>query len=194
MAQADFTSMVGAETEGVGLPLSNTHDSEGKEFSGANPPLWLHHRPWPGKHLVGAFLLLFPLAVFTHLFPFSEAKLISCPFSGHLAALQVKLKLRTEAVSRLLGEVVAGCPVLSFWELLSAQVLIPGLIGCDREAELIFCIKPEHGGLPGGGPVVTNPPGTAGDTGSIPSLGLFHMPRGNEALVPKLLSLCTATT
>ena len=48
--------------------------------------------------------------------------------------------------------------------------------------------------FPGGGPVVKNPPGTAGDTGSIPSLGLFHMPRGNEALMPKLLSLRTATT
>ena len=48
--------------------------------------------------------------------------------------------------------------------------------------------------FPGGGPVVKNPPGTAGDTGSIPSLGLFHMPQGNEALMPKLLSLRTATT
>ena len=47
--------------------------------------------------------------------------------------------------------------------------------------------------FPGGGPGVKNPPDTAGNGGSIPSLGLFHMPRGNEALAPKLLSLRTAT-
>ena len=29
-----------------------------------------------------------------------------------------------------------------------------------------------------GGPVVKNPPGNAGDVGSIPSLGIFHMPWG----------------
>ena len=28
------------------------------------------------------------------------------------------------------------------------------------------------------GPVVKNPPGTAGDTGSIPGPGRFHVPRG----------------
>lgn len=40
---ADFTNTVGAETEGVGLPFSNTDNSKGKEFSGVNQPLWLHH-------------------------------------------------------------------------------------------------------------------------------------------------------
>ena len=30
-----------------------------------------------------------------------------------------------------------------------------------------------------GGPVVKNPPANAGDTGSIPGLGRFHMPQGN---------------
>ena len=30
-----------------------------------------------------------------------------------------------------------------------------------------------------GGPVVENPPANAGDTGSIPGPGRFHMPRGN---------------
>ena len=33
-----------------------------------------------------------------------------------------------------------------------------------------------------------NPPANEGDTGSIPGLGRFHMPRSNEAHVPKLLS------
>ena len=32
-----------------------------------------------------------------------------------------------------------------------------------------------------GGPVVENPPANAGDTGWIPSLGIFHMPQGNSA-------------
>ena len=73
----------------------------------------------------------------------------------------MKLKLRTEAVSKPRGEVVSGCPGPSLWELLSAQVLIPGPIGCDQEAELI-CIKQEHEDFPGDGPVVKNPPdGTA---------------------------------
>ena len=30
-----------------------------------------------------------------------------------------------------------------------------------------------------GGPVVENPPANAGDTGSIPGPGRFHMPLGN---------------
>ena len=38
-----------------------------------------------------------------------------------------------------------------------------------------------------GGPVVKNPPANAGDMGSIPSSGRFHMPWGN-------LSPCAATT
>ena len=33
-------------------------------------------------------------------------------------------------------------------------------------------------GLPGGS-VAKNPPTTAGDTGSIPGLGRFHMPQSN---------------
>ena len=30
-----------------------------------------------------------------------------------------------------------------------------------------------------GGPVVKNPPGNAGDTGSIPGLGKFYLPQEN---------------
>ena len=32
-----------------------------------------------------------------------------------------------------------------------------------------------------GSPVIRNPPANTGDTGSIPGLGRFHMPRGNYA-------------
>ena len=38
-----------------------------------------------------------------------------------------------------------------------------------------------------GGTVDENPPVNAGDMGSIPGLGRFHMPRGNEACVLQLL-------
>ena len=41
-----------------------------------------------------------------------------------------------------------------------------------------------------GGPVVKNPPTNAGDMGLIPGLQRFHVPRGNEAHTPQLLSLC----
>ena len=52
-------------------------------------------------------------------------------------------------------------------------------------------------GFPGGA-VVENPPANAGDTGSSPGLGRCHMPRGNWAREPQLLSLrvwslCSAT-
>ena len=46
----------------------------------------------------------------------------------------------------------------------------------------------EFGGFPGGA-VVKNPPASAGDTGSSPGPGRSHMPRGNLAHVPQLLSL-----
>ena len=42
-----------------------------------------------------------------------------------------------------------------------------------------------------GGPVVKNPPDSAGDTGLIPGLWKSRMPQGNEAYVPQLLSLCS---
>ena len=52
-------------------------------------------------------------------------------------------------------------------------------------------------GFPGGA-VVENLPANAGDTGSSPDLGRFHMPRSNWAREPQLLSLriwslCSAT-
>ena len=52
-------------------------------------------------------------------------------------------------------------------------------------------------GFPGGA-VVENLPANAGDTGSSPGLGRFHMPRSNWAREPQLLSLsiwslCSAT-
>ena len=37
--------------------------------------------------------------------------------------------------------------------------------------------------------MVGNAPANAGDTGSSPGLGRFHMPRSNEACAPQLLSL-----
>ena len=37
--------------------------------------------------------------------------------------------------------------------------------------------------------MVKNPPANAGDMGLIPGLGRSHMPRGNEAHAPQLLSL-----
>ena len=44
-----------------------------------------------------------------------------------------------------------------------------------------------------GGPVVKTPPANAGDTGSVPGLGRFHMPRDNWAGVPQLQGLGSAT-
>ena len=41
-------------------------------------------------------------------------------------------------------------------------------------------------------PVVKDLPASAGDMGLISSPGRFHMPRGNWALAPQLLSPCTA--
>lgn len=38
-----------------------------------------------------------------------------------------------------------------------------------------------------GGPVVTNLPADAENTGSISALGRSHMPQGNQARVPQLL-------
>ena len=43
-------------------------------------------------------------------------------------------------------------------------------------------------GFPGG-PVVKNPPANPGDMSLIPGLGRSHMPRGNSAWGPQLLSL-----
>ena len=42
-----------------------------------------------------------------------------------------------------------------------------------------------------GGPVDENSPASAGDTSSIPGPGRFHVPRGNSACAPQLLSLCS---
>ena len=48
--------------------------------------------------------------------------------------------------------------------------------------------KKQQRGFPGG-TVVKNPPANAGDKGSRPGLGSFHMPRSNEARAPQLLTL-----
>ena len=58
-------------------------------------------------------------------------------------------------------------------------------------------IKTTMGGFPGGA-VVENLPANAGDTGSSPGLGRFHVPRSSWARKPQLLSmrvwsLCSAT-
>ena len=51
-------------------------------------------------------------------------------------------------------------------------------------------VKPSDRGFPGGS-VVKNPPANVGDTGSIPDLGRWHMPRSNKAHAPQWLSLCS---
>ena len=51
-----------------------------------------------------------------------------------------------------------------------------------------FELREPNRGFPGGA-VVENPPVNAGDTGSSPGLGRFHMPRSNWAREPQLLSL-----
>ena len=38
------------------------------------------------------------------------------------------------------------------------------------------------------GPGIKNLSSSAGDTGSIPGLGRFHLPQGNQARVPQLLN------
>ena len=58
-------------------------------------------------------------------------------------------------------------------------------------------LKQRNRGFPGGA-VVENLPANAGDTGSSPGLGRYHMPRSNWAREPQLLSLrvwslCSAT-
>ncbi|XDA71629.1 hypothetical protein R6Z07M_001960 [Ovis aries] len=45
-------------------------------------------------------------------------------------------------------------------------------------AVLLMSPKAEPEGFPGGS-VIKNPPGNAGDTGSIPGLGISHMLRSN---------------
>ena len=60
-----------------------------------------------------------------------------------------------------------------------------------------FVFKEYPPGFPGGA-VVENLPANAGNTGSRPGLGRFHMPRSNWAREPQLLSLrvwslCSAT-
>ena len=62
---------------------------------------------------------------------------------------------------------------------------------------LFLVLKTQQEGFPGGA-VVENLPANAGDTGSSPGLGRFHMPRSNWAAEPQLLSLhiwslCSAT-
>ena len=49
----------------------------------------------------------------------------------------------------------------------------------SRHYEFTDIKSDEHVDFPGG-PVVKNPPASAGDTGSIPGPGRFHMPRDNE--------------
>ena len=53
-------------------------------------------------------------------------------------------------------------------------------------------LKRRDEGFPGGS-VVKNLPANARDTGWIPDLGRFHMPRRNWSHAPQLLSLCSRT-
>ena len=50
--------------------------------------------------------------------------------------------------------------------------------------------KAQFWGFPGGA-VIENLPASSGDTGSSPGPGRSHMPRGNWAHAPQLLSLCS---
>ena len=54
--------------------------------------------------------------------------------------------------------------------------------------DISFTFKKIFRDFPGGA-VVKNPPANAGDTGSSPGPGRFHMPRSNWAREPQLLSL-----
>ena len=49
-------------------------------------------------------------------------------------------------------------------------------------------VKLNHGDFPGGA-VDKNLPANAGDMGSIPGLGRFHIPQSNSAGAPQLQSL-----
>jgi len=44
-----------------------------------------------------------------------------------------------------------------------------------------------------GGPVVKNPPASAGHRGAIPGLGRLHTPWGNKERAPRPRSLCSGT-
>ena len=58
----------------------------------------------------------------------------------------------------------------------------------EYQATLLILLFNNFQDLPGG-TVVKNPPAIAGDTGSSPGPGRFHMLQSNEACVPQLLSL-----
>ena len=49
--------------------------------------------------------------------------------------------------------------------------------------------RPTQRGFPGGSGV-RNPPARVGDRGLVPDLGRSHLPQGNKAHAPQLLSLC----
>ena len=63
---------------------------------------------------------------------------------------------------------------------------------CTDQQASHFSSQNHKVGFPGG-PVVKNPPANAGDTGSIPGPGRFHMPQGSWAHEPQLLSPGAAT-
>ena len=57
------------------------------------------------------------------------------------------------------------------------------------EAAAVILLRNDKGlGFPGG-PVVENPPASAGDTGSSPGPGRSHMPRSTSVRAPQLLNL-----
>ena len=67
------------------------------------------------------------------------------------------------------------------------------LIQCCKSTILQYKIKylkKEFRDFPGGS-VVKSLPANAGDMGSIPGPGRFHMPQSNKAYAPQLLSLCS---
>ena len=77
--------------------------------------------------------------------------------------------------------------------------LINNVVLKEDKPEIILrpLVKSMYGGFPGGA-VAESLPANAGDTGSSPGLGRSHVPRGNWARGPQLLSLrvwslCSAT-
>ena len=63
----------------------------------------------------------------------------------------------------------------------------------SRHYEFTDIKSDEHVDFPGG-PVVKNLSANAGDTGSTPGPGRFHVPQGNEAWTPQLLNPQATTT
>lgn len=82
----------------------------------------------------------------------------------------------------------------SSWEVLSSLSSFPSLpLHFPIAVFPDSILKEPSGGLPDGS-VVKRSPAKAGDTGWIPEPGTSHMPQGNQAHTPQLLSPRSTTT